>query len=290
MAVLLRWRTLGLELPFYSLVNEPQLHKPMLNAGWLTEVVKRLGRRMRAEGLATMLVIPDDVEAQSAYRRALPVMEDADARQYVGALAYHLYGRSPGAQIAMRDLALKYGIPVWMSEYSEKSYATYSGALGWARTVHDLITVYGVSAVDYLAGFFGSYGDQGAHTLIPIEFQGSTYRTHRLSAAYYLTGQYSRFVRPGYVRVDVRASPPDIQISAFKGPADIVAVLINSTSLPRTIEISVSGVPAVGRVQTTRTSPTEQWQEFPEAMVPGSLFGAMLPPNSVTTLVLTPSE
>jgi O-glycosyl hydrolase len=292
LAVLLRWRQLGVELPFYSPLNEPghSLHKPPLSGQWLTQVVKRLGPRMRAEGLKTMLVIPDDIDPKSAYQRALPVMEDPDARPYVGAVAYHLYGGSAHEQIAIRDLALKYGIPVWMSEYSEPSYATYAGALGWARTIHDLITTYGASAVDYLAGFFGGWQEHGAHTLIPIDFKGSTYRAHRLSAAYYLTGQYSRFVRPGDVRVDVRASPDGVLISAFKGPADIVAVLINPTSQARTIDISVLGVPAVGRVQGTRTSPTEQWQDLPGIVVPGTRFGAMLPPQSVTTLVLTPSE
>ena len=289
MALLLRWRDLGLELPFYSPMNEPgnvAWHRsPGMSAVWMTEVVKRLGRRMRAEGLRTMLVVPDDINPTEAYKRAVPILEDPEARQYVGALAYHLYGGEERHKATMRDLALKYRIPIWMSEYSVSDYATYSGALRWAQLIDQLITVDGVSAVDFLFGFFGSYADRGAHSLVSIDFDGGVYCGYTLMPAYYLTGQYSRFVRPGYVRVDAHSRSPGIHVSAFKRPSEIVVVAINSTQVPRIVEFSVSGGAALQRVSSIRTSPTERWQELPAITPSGSRFGGLLPAESVTTFV-----
>ncbi len=140
LAILLRWREAGMEVPFYSIVNEPSYRRGGIwSATWLTRVVKSLGRRIRAEALRTMLVIPDDLNPTEAYKRAAPVLEDPEARKYVGALAYHLYGARARDLRRMRDLSLRYGIPLWMSEYSERRYISYSGGMRWARRIHDLI-------------------------------------------------------------------------------------------------------------------------------------------------------
>lgn len=286
LAILLRWRHLAVELPFYSITNEPGHDASRFRSvTWFKDAVKALGRRMRAEGLRTMLVIPDDLNPTEAYRRAAPVLEDPEARSYVGALAYHLYGGHEHDLSRMRDLSLRYGIPLWMSEFSHRDYATYSGAMGWARTVHELIARYRVSAVDYMFGFFGAWEDHGAHSLVNVDFDAGAYRGYQLTPAYYLTGQYSRHVRPGYVRVDAHSQTRGILVTAFKGPDSLVVVAINSTHQAEQVAVSLTGVPPLASISLTRTSRDESWKALP-AVSPARLrFTVSLPAESVTTIV-----
>ena len=294
MAVLLRLKERGLPVPYYSPMNEPGnavVHGGQgLLATWLTEMVKRLGRRMRKEGIQTMLVIPDDINPAEAYKRIVPVLADAEARQYVGAIAYHLYGDGDRYRAEIRDIALKYKIPVWMSEFSDRDYATYDGAMRWAQMIHELITGSGVSAVDYMWGYFGVWSLGGSDSLVNMDFDNGVFRGYKLTRAYYLSGQYSRFVRPGYVRIDAALRFPGILVSAFKGVSEIVVVVINTNQVPRPVEISARGVTALQTVLPTRTSATERWQVLPAIPTDGTRFSARLAAESVTTFVARLNE
>jgi hypothetical protein len=103
MAMLRRWRDRGYEPPYYALLNEPgffgrketawQGDGPYGFSGeYLRDAAKLLGAKLRSEGFATKLVIPDDINPSEAFERARVVLEDPGARRYVGAIATHLYG------------------------------------------------------------------------------------------------------------------------------------------------------------------------------------------------------
>ena len=81
LAIMLRWRDRGVELPYFSIINEPGYKRSGIwSAEWMRTVVKRLGARMRQEGFRTMLVIPDDLNPAEAYKRASVVLRDSKAR------------------------------------------------------------------------------------------------------------------------------------------------------------------------------------------------------------------
>lgn len=285
LAVLLRWRALGQELPYYSIINEPgHWRSGIWSAQWMKAVVKQLGSRMRAEGLKAMLVIPDDINATEAFKRASVVLEDPEARQYVGALAYHLYGGAEKDLARMRDLARQHHIPVWMTEYQETA-PTYAGAMGWIRTVHRVIAEYGVSAVDHMWGFFGSWVEAkyGGGAFVSINFNRGRYQGYRLTPAYYLTGQFSRFVRPGYVRIEARSSDDAVLVTAFRGSRDLVIVLIN-TGRTRRATVGFTGVALPASFVPVRTSGVQNWQQLPPVQLQGSEVSIELPSQSVTTL------
>ena len=90
MTILRYWRSNGLEPPYYAPLNEPQIARNF-PPSWMHDVVVQLGRELRAEGFKTKLVVPDDQNPVDAYRRAAAVLADPEARQYVGALASHIY-------------------------------------------------------------------------------------------------------------------------------------------------------------------------------------------------------
>lgn len=286
LAVLMRWRQLGQEPPFFSVVNEPgsNWQGRLWSGHWMRTVVKRLGARMRAAGLKTELVVPDDVNPTEAYARAREILGDPEARRYVGALAYHLYRQPSTADMrAMQRLSSTYGIPVWMTEFGDVSFREYNGALTWATMIHTLIGEYGVSAVDYMWGFFGNY-DPG-QALIAVTFDEGRYASYTLTPAYYLTGHFSRFVRPGYVRVDARSADPHVLVTAYTGAGELVIVAINSGHDPKPVTFNLPAGPASGSLTTVVTTRTEPWKTLPSTPVLDGTFDVVLPPESLMTLV-----
>ena len=226
MAMLQRWRTQGIEPALYAPLNEPQIARNF-PPQWMHDVVVQLGKRLRAAGFKTKLVIPDDENPTDAYRRAVAVLEDPSARQYVGALAYHIYKWDKGDMVRMRQLATQYKLPVWMTEYNLPGYRDWRSAFDWAERMHVLLTDGGVNAIDYMWGYFGSWVRDD--TMISIDFENGTYRSHSATPIYWLTGQYSRFVRPGFVRVAATPSSGAVLTSAYKGPKRAIVVATNPT-------------------------------------------------------------
>jgi hypothetical protein len=108
-------------------------------------------------------VVPDDLNATQAYQRSKIILADPEARQYVKALAFHLYDEPLSNVIKMKGLSEQYGIPLWMTEYSQGNPFT------WANTMHDLISTYNVTAVDYMFAF------SGGRDLITLKHNGTRY-------------------------------------------------------------------------------------------------------------------
>lgn len=284
LAVLSRWRALGTEPQFYSPVNEPGYLRTPRSAVWLQSVVRILGARLRAAGMRTRLVIPDDLNAREAYDRAAAVLADPVARRYVGALAYHMYGSHELDLDRMRELARRSGLPVWMTEFSDPSYRAWPGVLGWAETIHSVITRGGASAVDYMWGFFGDYSEGAG--LVSIEFDRGVYQRHSFTPAYYVTGQFSRFVRPGYRRVAATRRIDDVLTSAFvNGRSQLVVVAVNTSDTATEVTFSVRGAGLRGNVAGTRTSATETWKRLEPLTARRNEFGMTLPGLSVTTFI-----
>lgn len=285
MAVLERLRRDGVRVPYYSPLNEPQVDGDF-PPSWMHDVVLLLGQRMRRAGLATKLVIPDDENPADAYRRSVAVLQDPRARQYVGALAYHVYkwNTANTAEIVrMRNLALRYKLPLWMTEFSSPGYNDWNSSFDWALRMHTLLTDGDVNAVDYLWGFFGSW--DRPHTMLSIEFENGQFRSYAPTPIYWITGQYSRFVRPGYVRVGSTASSSQVLVSAYTDRRRLVTVVLNPSSTTQTVRVAVSGGKLAATVQPVRSSATEHWKNLRALAVRGGSFSAILPPQSITSFV-----
>jgi O-glycosyl hydrolase len=277
--VLLRhWRDLGVEMPYYSIVNEPGHPARLWSGQWLREVVKRLGAKLEGEGFTTKLVVPDDLNPSQALQRLTIVLADPEARRHVGAIAYHLYG-GPESRSAVRQLSEQYSIPVWMTEYFDADW------MRWARTMHELLAIYNVTAIDYMWAFFGQWEGRGAE-LVTINYTGTTYTGFRLNRQYFVVGQYSRFVRPGARRVQTVSSDPGLPVSGWLNGSELAFVVINGTATPRAVRFELgSAAPCAATVQAVTTGATDQWRALSPIAVDQPRFVATLPPNSITTLV-----
>jgi O-glycosyl hydrolase len=288
MAVSRRWRELGAELPYYSVLNEPGHPSIRLTAEFMRDVIKAMGRRLRDEGFQTRFVITDDFGPVEAAANCRVILEDPDARQYVAALATHLYTGWDLTPLA--SLSRQFNLPIWMTEFSRGDPLQYAGIMS------DLITEHDVSALDYMWGFFG---EQDQAQLIRLKHNdpkrpgydpnaGPVYRGYELSKMYYIVGQFSRFVRPGARRMETTASDPSIKVSAFRTGDGVVIVAVNEQGGTQRLVFSLNGVAGAAQIFPVRTTEAaENWAALPAIAEAGATFTSDLPPRSVTTFMTT---
>ncbi len=204
----------------------------------------------------------------------------------MGAIAYHDYGTRDTADIVrLGKLGAKYKLPVWMTEYSNARYLAWPDALEWAARMHTFIVSGRVSAIDYFAGFFGSWAEWS--TMISLRFENGVYRDRAFTPVYWLTGHWSRFVRPGYRRVATSAAVDGVLTTAFTGERKLVVVSVNPSNETKTVRYSIEGGAGV-RFARFRSSSGERWRPLDSVQARGS-FTTQLPPRSVTTFVGTTS-
>jgi glucuronoarabinoxylan endo-1,4-beta-xylanase len=254
--MLRHWRDRGYELPYVSLKNEPGSASsgPALSATYLRDVTKLLGARIKAEGKTTKILLPDDMSPREALNRMQVILADADARQYVGAVAYHLGAR--GGELEVKQLAEQYGIPVWITGFDAPDW------LQMATTMRELIADDGAAALDYTWGFFG---DQESSQLIRIVSSNGAYQRFDRTKRYYAMGQFARYVSPGAVRISATSIDPTMQALAFvDGVKLIVIVIYTGGPFERGVTIELGkGGPCVKQVTSVRTSDAESWSDQP---------------------------
>ncbi|MCY2931713.1 MAG: NPCBM/NEW2 domain-containing protein [Planctomycetota bacterium] len=103
----------------------------------------------------------------------------------------------------------------------------------------------------------------------------------------WVVGNFSRFVRPGWVRVDATPSPaPGVLVSAYKNPAsdDFAVVIINKNDKEQTVAVSLEAATS-GPLTPYRTSATESLDKLSPIAFEGGKLTTKLPAQSVTTFV-----
>jgi O-glycosyl hydrolase len=276
MAINRRWRDNGLELPYYSIANEPTGQGlPFSDGDYLRHAVVLLGRALAAEGFKTKIVIPDDINPVSAAALARAVLSDTEARQYVGALAFHLYGEPLGSSAEIAALSSQYGIPLWMSEFYVPD------RIQWATIVHSLLSDFNVSAVDYLAGFLGATHDDPS--LVQLLHNDNQYLGYQMAGEYYAFGNFTRYVRPGAVRVGAASSSPAILVSAFTQNGKLTIVATNQEDADVVAQIDI-GAPSGSPFSAVRTSDTEGLSPLAPFTASGTSLTVPLKGRSITTL------
>jgi glucuronoarabinoxylan endo-1,4-beta-xylanase len=104
---------------------------------------------------------------------------------------------------------------------------------------------------------------------------------------HYTFGNYSKFVRPGYVRVDVTGSiPTDVLLSAYKGTdGTVVVVAINKGTAAADVPITIAGGTAPASCTPNVTSASDNLAAKSAVTVSGGTFTAALAGTTVTTFV-----
>jgi glucuronoarabinoxylan endo-1,4-beta-xylanase len=107
---------------------------------------------------------------------------------------------------------------------------------------------------------------------------------------HYTYGNYTKFIRPGYTRVDITGSvPTDVLLTAYKGPDNtVVVVAINKGTAAATVPIAIAGGTAPASMTPWVTSSSDNLASKTAIAVSGGSFTATLASKTVTTFVGKP--
>ena len=104
----------------------------------------------------------------------------------------------------------------------------------------------------------------------------------------YVLGQYSKFVRPGYRRLDATHVPQTgVSVSAFQNATTNTVVIIatnyTGSSLSQTFDLT--NAPQFSTMTPTVTSASARLAAQPNVSLSSNSFSYTLPANSITTFV-----
>lgn len=312
-------------IDYISPVNEPDGHwnwlGPKQEGTPATKYeVARLTRELDGEltrrGLGTQIIIPEssDFRCMMGEHLAGPergyeiqsFMSPDSATTYVGdlghlapVLAGHSYWTNTPVEYmkecrrTLRDTVAKYGTQLWQTEVcimgNDREIGggggydrTMKTALYVARLIHHDLVMGDARAWQWWRAMGGDYKDG------LLLRQGNEVYDSKLL---WSMGNYSRFVRPGAVRLDVRrqggdgdsaTDPWGLMCSAYRNSdGSVVAVVINYAD--KEAEISLEGLGAgEWKIYRTSDAPGESLRMI--GATP-TLSGLTIPARSITTLI-----
>jgi glucuronoarabinoxylan endo-1,4-beta-xylanase len=288
-----RMAAAGVPLLGLSAQNEPNFAPPMTatQKSWesciytpaqlVAFVRDYLGPALRTAGLATPILAPESQDWTSFDGFAGAFAADSAAMNYLGPFAAHAYGGAPHTLAAVTAT----GNPVWETEISDKVKTHDTGidsGLRIAQMMHDNLVNGGVSAWHYwwiTPGGLPMDDTNGALT-----FNGQP--TRRV----YAMGNWSKFVRPGFVRVAATPIPQSsVFASAFSDPATgrVVIVVVNALGSAVDQGFTIAGGTASTLTPWTTSATLALVAGDPVAVTDGA-FTYTLPARSVTSLVSGP--
>lgn len=172
--------------------------------------------------------------------------------------------------------------PVWQTEMSGVKYwpegepsKDIKNGIAVAGWLHSALTV-----GDANAWLWWWYKGQDTNEGLFLN-DGSDTKRH------YTLGNFTRFIRPGYVRVTVTGSiPANVLLSAYKGTdGKLVVVAINQGTAAVTVPIAISGEAAPASCTPTVTSASDDLKAGTAVTVTDGTLAAALGASSVTTFV-----
>lgn len=203
-----------------------------------------------------------------------PILNDPTALANMDILGTHFYGTSKSNMSYPLFQQKGAGKELWMTEVyvpnSSSDADTWPEAIDVAKNMHDAFVTGNMQA--YVWWYIRrSYG--------PMKENG------QISKRGYCMAQYSKYVRPGYVRVDATETPnTNVYVSAYKGNNQAVIVAVNNGTSDATQKFSVTNG-TISKVDRYRTSANENLAKTSNLALTGNGFWAYLPANSVSTFV-----
>lgn len=209
------------------------------------------------------------------------IFNNPDAKKYTSIIATHEYGGSPAAYPQIAEAGKEF----WQTEVydlgSNDEDPGMGSALRVANVMHKSLTVASVSAWHFWWTYPCSTPSCGNGALWS---QGADSKaTKRL----WIMGNFSRFVRPDYYRIDATAGPTSgVTMTAYRNPnkTKIVVVAINTNTSATSQAFSFSGATPVS-VKPWITDESRSLGEEASQSINSNQFTYNLPSKSVTTLV-----
>lgn len=267
-----------------SLANEPEYAAPWQSCLWTDEMFKNfianyLKPTFENKGVPAKVIVGEkgwwneDIVVKSLNDPiACSRIDIVGGHQYNGTIKPFVTARSKGKR-------------VWETEVSDTG--TYKEGIDdgvyWAKKVHNFMTVAEANAFLY---WLGACGKNNNESLIRLNEAAGTYNTTK---RLYTFGHFSKFIRPGYVRIGATESPiSGVAVSAYKdaGTGNFSIVIINDSDTNRVLNIAPNGFTA-GKVTQYITNEEVNMQKCPDIPVKNGRFTVSSGAKSVITLIGT---
>ena len=220
-----------------SVQNEPDWLPDYESCGW-SPVQMYNFVRYYAGSIPTRVLAAEALGFNKSYTNL--ILDDPAAATNLDIVGGHLYGTPPSDYPQARNL----GKEIWMTEHyttSDRSANLWPDALEVGKEVNDcMINNFNAYIWWYIRRSYGLLTEDG-----------------NVSKRGFVMSHFSKFVRPGFNRVEATVSPtPGVNVSAYVNGSTVVVVVINQNASPQNITLNFSGtnVSNITKWETTGTT------------------------------------
>jgi O-glycosyl hydrolase len=293
---------MGAPLAVLSIQNEPNYKVDYESAYWngadLRDFLNILAQRFQKKGVVTSkdgfgIMMPEYENFNVDYGEMIkPSIDSKAANSIITHIGLHQYNGvydstdKAGAKEFPDILAT--GKRFWQTEVSGSGGQVPMGtgidnALFFARMIHFDLTLSQANA--FLYWWLWKNNDKDLNFpggLINILDGEEIVTSKRL----YALGHFSRFIRPGWFRIESTASPKfGVYTSAYRNPKtnEIAIVLINDRMAANSLSLNLSGAEFTD-ISVWRTSANEELKDLGKQKTSKNNIKISLPQKSITTL------
>jgi glucosylceramidase len=238
----------GVFVDYLSLFNEPDIYTKIPYNEIDVLLRDHVGPLLKKEGIRTRIMLSEAPNREDAARNYPLVLDDPAARQYVSVVPYHGYDNKDWDKIL--NLHRQYpDLPLWMTEvcYAYDAGTPKSMPLPrfdfedgnyWGNQIFNDLEVdtsawiYWNMILDEKGGPWSVseiHGNPDPNVQHPVVIIDRRSKKVTYTGLYYYLAHFSKFVRPGDVRIKTTGSLDGVRIMAFKAPdGEIVTELMNS--------------------------------------------------------------
>jgi O-glycosyl hydrolase len=275
----------GVPLSYVGPENETTIAPPqdsmIMSPAQTANLMEILGATLARSGLSTHAECCASIGWNYAQQFAAVIETDKAANTATALFTSHGYFVAP-------DSPLKgWSKPVWETEWAPFGFQPWdpawddgslSSGFTWAQNIYTGLTAANLDAFLYLWGASTS-GLTGPNTGL-VEVKGNTVAA---SGRLWAFASYSRFIRPGAVRIGTTTSDAGLEVTAFRNSDGSTAVIVlNSAHSRQVATFSLRGLSGA-HVTPYLTNTSHQLSAQSPITVRNSAFTANLPPRSLVT-------
>jgi len=251
----------GVFIDYLSLFNEPDIYTKIPYSKIRDLLKNHVGPLFAKQGVKTKIQLSEAPDRSDAYKNYPILLDDPEARKLVAVMPYHGYDFKDFAKMAA--LHKRYPeLPLWMTEvcWAYEADAPKNVPLPrydwedgdfWANQIFSDLEAYTSAwiywnmVLDEKGGpwlISPVHGNPDPNVQHPVVIINRETKQVTYTALYYYLAHFSKFVRPGAVRIEAKGGAQKIRCLGFKTPeGGFVAQLLNSRSEPAEVQLNWRG-------------------------------------------------
>jgi O-glycosyl hydrolase len=261
----------------------PAQDSMIMSAGQTANFMALLGQALARSGLSTRAECCASISWDWAQRYADAIETDEQANTATALFTSHGYFYAPNSPLK------NWSKPVWQTEWAPFDTGPFDAAwddgsqlsgFTWAQNIYTGLTKAN------LGGFLYLWGANTSTTTITgpntglVEVNGVTVAS---SGRLWAFASYSRFIRPGAVRIATTTSDAGLEVSAFRNTDGSIAVVVLNSAHSRQVATFSLRELAAAHVTPYLTDTSHALSAQTPITVRNGAFSATLPPRALVS-------